>query len=360
MSIAAIKKSLKSLPKNLDETYDRILLGIDDFHQAEVLKTLQALIATVEPLTLEEIVEILAVDFDTIPPRFDPDSRLLDPRSILSMCSSLVTISPQRRSVVGSFHIFHGDQVDVLRLAHASVTDYLTQSKHSSPSEFHFSQHSARQFLARTCLAYLLNPEFAHGHEKSKMKQRLKDFPFLKHAVRFWPMYLENYKGAHGDHIESGTKEVLQAFFATSRLPRGGNFAFWVGMLIPSSPDNYIQSTHPLYYVASYGLTEVVRIILDTEKDLGIDQLGGRARSSALHVAVYRDHPDVVKLLLERGANPNLPNIKGESPLYWAVLNNSGMDELLIQYGASDEVTRDSPETLQLGGALSNTGLIGL
>jgi hypothetical protein len=359
MSVAAVKKSLTGLPKNLDETYDRILLEIDDFHHVEVMKTLQALIVTVEPLTLEEIVEILAVDLDAVPPHFDPDSRLLDPRSILSMCSSLVTTAPERRSL-GSFLYDFPNRAAILalRLAHASVADYLTQSKPSGPSKFHFSQHSARQLLARTCLAYLMNPQFAIGHERSKIKQRLKEFPLLPHAVRFWPMYLERDKGAHEDFIEPSTKELLQAFFATSKLPKGGNFTFWVGMLIPSSPDNYIINTNPLYYAASYGLTEVVRIILETEPDIDIDQLGGRAYSTALHVAVYRGHPDVVKLLLEKGANPNIPNNKDESPLYWATLNGR-MTELLIQYGAGlDQDGHDyqdkysflqSVEAIQLG-----------
>lgn len=90
-------------------------------------------------------------------------------------------------------------------------------------------------------------------------------------------------------------------------------------MLIPTSPDNHIQTTHPLYYAASYGLTEVVRITLDTEKDIDINQLGGWAQSSALHVAVYRDHLNVVNLLLARGADPSLPNNKDECPLWWAM-----------------------------------------
>ena len=342
MSVAAVRKALSSLPKSLDETYDRILLEIDETHQPEVRRTLKALIVTVEPLTLEDIVEILAVDLDSVPPRFDQDARLFDPRSVLTMCSSLVTVSTKRRFTDSSVHdnvFFPSTQVQCLRLAHASVADYLTQSK--SLSTFHFSDHSARQFLTQTCLTYLLNAEFANGHERSKVGQRRKDFPFLPHAIRFWPMYLEKLNGDSDDDIEARTKELLQAFFATSKLPRGGNFAFWVGMLIPTSPDDYVLNTHPLYYAASYGLTEVVRLILDTEKDIHVDKLGGRAHASALHVAVYRDHLDVVKLLLERGADPKLPNDIGESPLYWAKINfNPEMADLLIQYISGPELTK--------------------
>jgi hypothetical protein len=338
MSVAAVKKCLNSLPKDLDETYDRILQEIDDFHQVEVMKILQALIVTVETLTLKQIVEILAVDFDTRPPRFDLENRLRDPKSVLSICSSLVTTvqsdieSPSMDSYV--YGKPDGRNFVALRLAHASVADYLTQSRPSGPSKFHFSKQSARQFLARTCLVYLMNPAFSSGHEKSKIKQRLIDYPFLSHAARLWPKYLKHDAPGQEHAMENETKDLLQAFFATAKLPRGGNFAFWVGLLIPSSPDEYITSTHPLYYAASYGLTEVVRVILDTEPDIDIDQLGGRAHATALHVAVFRNKPDVVKILLEAGADPDIPNNKGETPLYWATATGN-MRDLLIQHGAS-------------------------
>jgi len=159
---------------------------------------------------------------------------------------------------------------------------------------------------------------------------------FLPHAVSFWPMYLEKEPGDPEYHIDSKTRGLLQEFFATSKQPKGGAYASWVGFLIAEAPLNFIENTRPLYYAASFGLTEVVRIILETEKDLDINALGGRANASALHAAVYRDHYDVVKLLLEHGADPNLPNYSNESPLYWAHANaNDEMEELLFRYGAT-------------------------
>jgi ankyrin repeat domain-containing protein 50 len=321
---------MSALPKSLDETYDRLLSGIDEIHQPEVMKVLHALTASVRQLTLDEIVEILAVDLEATPPRFEPDSRLLDPRTILSMCSSLVTTSrAEQRNAFGG---------KALRLAHASVADYLMRPNPSGPSQFHFTRNSALQFLAQTCLAYLLNPRFSEGDNRltrAQMEQRLKTFPFLRHTVSFWPIYLKKEAGDPEEHLTPRTKEILQMFFSTSKLPNGGNFAAWVRMLIPHSPASYVQNTHPLYYAASFGLFEVVRIILDTEKGLDINVLGGRARATALHVAVYRDHIDVAQLLLERGAEPNIPNNIGESPMYWARLNGNGeMQALLEQYGA--------------------------
>lgn len=334
MSIAAIRQRMTALAGTLDETYDQILLSIDDIHQVEVMKTLQALTVTVYPLCLEELVEIIAIDLDSTPPRFDKESRLLEPRSLLSMCSSLLTTSREIHST--AFDSFTGTAVMGVRLAHASVADYLTQPRNSGLPKFHFSRPDARQFFAQSCLVYLLNSEFAQGYITTPDMKRLAEYSFLPHAVRFWPMYLERQAGDPDHHLSPKTRKLLKTFFDTSKMENGGNFAFWVGMLIPTSPIEHIKNTQPLYYAASFGLTEVVKILLETEKDIDINALGGRAVSSPLHVAVYRDHIGVVNILLEKGADPNLPNKMGEPPLYWASVNgNEEMEELLIKYGAT-------------------------
>lgn len=92
LSVAAVRKALSSdLPKDLEGTYDQVFYGIQQCYQKEASKVLQSLMATVELLSLEEIVDILAVDLDASPTRFDLDARLIDPRSILSLCPSLIT-----------------------------------------------------------------------------------------------------------------------------------------------------------------------------------------------------------------------------------------------------------------------------
>jgi hypothetical protein len=344
LSVAAVRKTLKDgLPKSLDETYDHILSGIDETHHLEVIKTLKALTATAEALSFEELVDILAVDLDSSPPGFNPDARLLEPRSILSICSSLVTTTLLRKDV--EFYL-KTETVTVLRLAHASVADYLTRSTSTALSKFHFSNASARQFIAQTCLAYLLCPKFANILDPEELEKRFTSYPFLQHAAAYWPLYLNRQHGDPEDYLEPRTRELLHAFFATSKLPNGGNFSFWVSTLIPDSPHSHVRNTQPLYYAASFGLTEVVQIILDTETDIEIDALGGRAFSSPLHVATYRGHVQVVKMLLERGADPNLPNINQESPIYWAaVIGNKEIQKLLLEYGA--ENLRSKPRGLQ-------------
>lgn len=329
LSISALRKALAvPLPKSLDETYEKIISNIDVAYQDEVKRTLQALTVSLGDLTLEKVVEILAIDLDASPPRFEPDARLLDSRSILTMCSSLVT-SFKPRVLTNK-----PNAPLALRLAHASVADYLTQG--AVTGGFHFSKTAARQLMAQLCLAYLLHPEFAKGHNRSFSRHRIMNYPFLGHAARYWPLYLDRDGEESATEIDHKTKMLIKELFNTKILPNGGNYACWVGQLVPAASDKVIQNTPPLYYAASFGLVEVIRFLLDFEPNIEIDAVGGRASSSPLQVSVYRDHIDVARILLERGADPDLPNDYQETAVHWAgISKNKEMKQLFYDYGAS-------------------------
>ena len=82
---------MSSLPKTLDATYERILIGIEGLgYGQKALTLLQSLAFSSRPLTVEEAVEILAVDHKTRV--FSPRMRLLDPQDVLSICSSLISV----------------------------------------------------------------------------------------------------------------------------------------------------------------------------------------------------------------------------------------------------------------------------
>src|SRR6202020_635271 len=90
--LSELRKALKALPKTLDETYERILVNIDEMYREDVRKVLQFLAFSACPVSLEEVVEVLAVSLEDSP-RFDPEQRYPEPRDILTRCSSLVSIS---------------------------------------------------------------------------------------------------------------------------------------------------------------------------------------------------------------------------------------------------------------------------
>jgi len=56
---------LEELPETLDETYERILRGINKANRDHARRLLQFLTVAVRPLRVAELAEVLAVDFGT-------------------------------------------------------------------------------------------------------------------------------------------------------------------------------------------------------------------------------------------------------------------------------------------------------
>jgi TATA-box binding protein (TBP) (component of TFIID and TFIIIB) len=74
----------------LDETYSRILNNIPEKYRKIAHCVMQILAVSHRPLTLEEMAEAVAVDYEN--EKFHPVlHRLRDPSYVLKICPSLVT-----------------------------------------------------------------------------------------------------------------------------------------------------------------------------------------------------------------------------------------------------------------------------
>lgn len=169
-------KVLRELPKTLDHTYDRILLRIPEeyHHDAQIVFNLLAFSA--RPISLAEAAEAVAIDLEQ--KSFDPRNRLRDPRDILKICSSLVTVSafgaePHQWTVSTSAAT---DESKELRFAHYSVKEYLLSGRISSRI-FQVQRDIAHNTIAKLCLMYLLSfGDVIQGRETLKLR------PFLQYA----------------------------------------------------------------------------------------------------------------------------------------------------------------------------------
>ena len=89
-----LKKQLANLPKGLDETYDRILLGITEKDCGYAKIFLQWLSFAVRPLTLKELATTAAVDLSAENgPEYRSDNELQDATDVLRICSSFIVKS---------------------------------------------------------------------------------------------------------------------------------------------------------------------------------------------------------------------------------------------------------------------------
>ena len=123
---------MKSLPKTLGDIYQQRLEAVIPDDRGDVLRLLGWLLYTCHPLSTTEFAQLLAFDYSEAKPTY---RRSWEPTS-----------SDDILNLVGStFLSIHGDEV---RLAHASVREFLLSLRSSSP--FYISQNLMHSIMIQT------------------------------------------------------------------------------------------------------------------------------------------------------------------------------------------------------------------
>ena len=355
LTLDALRKALRALPKTLDKTYERILSEIDDTYADDALKVLQWLCYSERPMTLIEMVDVLATDLRD-KSHFSPDQRLPDPRDILTICSSLVSITEGKDQ-------WHRQQ-HYLRLAHFSVKEFLISDRVKDASIQHYActRSCANVTIVRTCLAYLAYfASFDMLHDDHPQR-----FPLYQYAAENWT---NHFMVSMDDESRVQMDSLAVSFFQSNN----DCFYNWVRTVTSRT---YVSDLgdksrpHPLYYLSLLGFTELASLLLEeganlvfdgkryycehdrlpgpaASNELSVPQLpiydkaglnapGGRY-GSALQAASYRGHITTVELLLDWGANIDA---QGGKALRAAIDSRQLMQLLLARSGnarAQDE-----------------------
>lgn len=299
-----IRNALHDVPPTLEQTYRNILARIPKADVPLAKQMLLCICFSASVLTFNQLCEAVVVEDDCA--NLDEGMRLLHPEDLLNMCSSLISFDITTSTVV---------------LAHSSVWTYLTSPEIRSSDVAHFALDPAiaDNIMARKCINYLSLPVFESGYceDKSELKKRFGDWPFLRYSARYWFVHLRS--ALEWGQMESTTQSLLVKFFQTSQSARAGNFGAWVQAFLPNARLD-IKSSTPLYYAARFGLLAIVNLILDTEGTKDLEVPCGRRGSTPLHVAAAFGRTEIVKRLLEAGADAKEINAAGETGLQWAML----------------------------------------
>lgn len=310
-----------------------MLSSIDEEHAPSARRVLEILAFSEVPVSLDEAAELLAIDLPS--KSFNLEQRLLLPRQLLSICSTLVTVV-EGHADMRRFND-HRKRFLELRLAHYSVQEYLVSERiRKSRAVFYaLDTDSANLSLARSCFIYLNIPAFNIGYSSPRRLARYtEEYPFLQYAAQNFGTHLRKCESL----LDTSDKGDIIAFFSTRRMPKGGTFGTFVSLLWRSlTSETYQKSTTPIYVAASYGLTDLLSTLIELGDEMGtVGSKGGRYHSSPLIQACYRGHMKSVQILLAAGANVDAENEAGETALHMALIyEHNEIRDLLVSNGAA-------------------------
>ncbi len=325
-----VRGVLKELPKSLDETYERMLKEIGKVNPHQAYRLLQCLTVATRPLRVEELAEVLALDFegadDGIPTlnkywQWDDQQQ-----GILSTCSSLIVIV---------------DGVDdnsqwcrVVQFAHFSVKEFLTSDRlanlEADISHFHIRLEPAHTVIAQACMAVLLQSGYNDGLESSSL---------LEYAARHWVGH------AQFENVSLRVEDGMRRLFD----PAKPYFAAWVkSYIIDKQWRSFLQGarvfdtlTHSYYLSLFVKFTSCIGdTIGNTIGNTTGDTVGDYA-PLCLYYASHCGFPDLTKYLIaEYPQHVNARVGYNESPLVAALYNRHWqVAELLYRNGAAADVT---------------------
>lgn len=99
----------------------------------------------------------------------------------------------------------------------------------------------------------------------------------------------------------------------------------------------YLGAGAPLSNAAAVGRMDIVQLLLDHGADPNLPEEQIAPRGKALYSAVYHGHHEIAQLLLERGAFPN-PPVESSGDALWVSQEwrpDARMEQLLLSYGAT-------------------------
>jgi ankyrin repeat protein len=316
-----LRQFLNELPDTLDDTYERILRGINKTQKEDARRLLQCLTVAARPLQVDELAELLAFDFEAMDERGIPtlreDWRWNDrEQAVLSTCSSLVTI------------VRYGDS-RVVQFSHFSVKEYLTSPRltqsHGDVSRFYVDLNAAHTILAQACLGTLLRLDEHDGNNGSK------GFPLVEYAAQHWVEH------AQFEDVSSRVRDGMDDLFDNSKPhftawlqahnmdQRWGSFGSWDQDSVGS----------PLYYAAFCGFYDLAEhLIMKHPEQVN---LAGGLVLAPLPAALSKRHFRVADLLCKHGAVVDVRDDMAWTPLHETavILESVDITRWLLKHGAN-------------------------
>jgi ankyrin repeat protein len=380
-SVKDIRTAMKTLPKTLDEFYDRILLQIEEEDRDQAHIALQWIAFVVRPITLGELAEAIIVSPLT-EPALDEEDRVLDCKTLLDFLpSGLVSaveyysstsFSSSRSdfsSISDTQYISEDDESEggysnrndmnnqnledvssntVIRCAHFSVKEYLVSTRilHGSAPNFQVQEMATHSLIAKTCFAYML---WIGSKEPKITDELLSDFPLLGYSARCWTSHMCALDGHIEDvHLQNLAMSFLAVdayswrIWASTGLPNGGWSAENLFRMLLTDrakiKENPEVAVHPLTWASLFSMTSVVRLLLPRTPsidDIQLSKYSWRFYGYPLYAASRFGSLETVQMLVKADASVNHPN-PDYTPALWGAAEAGSYEKVkfLLDQGA--------------------------
>ncbi|KAI1169653.1 hypothetical protein F4777DRAFT_584691 [Nemania sp. FL0916] len=334
-----------TLPTSVYQAYERILDKSKDHPM--VRKALSIIITATRPLTIMEMNVALNIDDTTktisdldLEAEEDFESRLRD------WCGLFISIHHRK------VYLLHQTAREFLQRG-----SFATQIPIGGRWQHSISTSDGHKILAEVCITYL---DFFNFIDDSQREQDSSMSTFLRYAALNWASHLR----------EADFTNDAWILLPASRIcdPDMKGFLFWfslyndVDLGINKFPDGFnslstasllglekivklLLSKDPhgetqLYWAVMRGHEAVVRVYLDYGADLNVrDPESGW---TALHwAAIDKSYSEMTRLLLMGGADPNMKDESGKTPLMIAATENNVVAVTLLIDGGANIEERD-------------------
>ncbi|KAK4167279.1 ankyrin repeat-containing domain protein [Cladorrhinum sp. PSN259] len=292
-------------------------------HASLAMDTLSWITCTKTPLSTSQLRHALAIE--TGEPELDEEN-LPDIETIISTCAGLVTVD---------------EQSDVIRLVHYTAQEYFRQTWTTWFPDAH-------ALITKACVTYLSFDVFESGPCDSyfQFENRLEEYDLYDYASRNW--------GHHAHNVHAGVSEEVRDLCVRFLEQVNKTSASGQAMMIT---DAFFVITGPkkmsgLHISALFGLSDVTAVLLKRGCNPNHCDSHGR---TPLHLAALKGHNKVAQLLLEahagteakatyitvdsdRGFHPqfDISDRADLAPLHWAAANgHKDIVKLLLDRGAN-------------------------
>ncbi|KAH0371624.1 Pfs, NACHT and ankyrin domain protein, partial [Aureobasidium melanogenum] len=320
LGLRDLRNALDDLPDGLDETYSRILARVDFRNQEKAIAMLQLLIWAKRELTLDELVDALAIRRGGERLHYDPGNKIPVPNEIVKILPGLIILDTVKRWSYGPVRI-------LVRLAHLSVKEYLTSDsvlEKFKPSMVRLNAHIA---IVDMCFAFFYSsspkPSVLRdlNLEDLEHSQGVRDDrSHLPYFVSYLPNWPHHARIAQAD--KSASDRIIQLL--TSGLAPGSPFIKCT-MLSRTSLDNKVEDTSALFYASMCGLDSIVSRLLEYgtqtidnpcndkiyDDTLYISKRFNFFGLTPLEAATRNCHEETVRILLANGATPTMDTVPG-------------------------------------------------